>query len=299
MAIATATGTVGSVKDKLLLKEYKLSFRERLEMIIRGTLLAQIAVPIGSALYFLITQVHYLLQYPEANNTSASLINVWVKPAWDNLPAYVDHIFGTGWFEHMIPAATWAVARHDMRKVLIGFIAFALVGAITVGLKKYKRATWGHVAWAVPLAIVATLATATGLITLAIWSNPTVGSWGASNNIPYLSQFVGSGQLQLVIIGALSAIPARIILARVMATIQLISIDRNIAQDDNPESWKKYIYPAAYRRRWRNELRDGNKGDIGSRWLGITLAVAAPVLVFLTFFGLWLNNLGPAAGAVR
>lgn len=295
MAITAAE----SIKDKLTLKEYKLKPRERAEMIIRGLILAQVAVPVGSALYFLVTQVRYLLQYPDPNGRLASLVNVNLKPAWDNLPVYLDHALGTGWFAHVLPAATWDTARHDFRKVLIGFIAFSLVGAITVGLKKYKRATWSHVAWAVPAAVLATAVTATGLIALAIWSNPVIGSWGASNHLGYVSQFIGSGQLQLILIGALSVLPARLLLGRVLATLQLISIDRNIAQGDMVTGIRKYVYPAAYRRRWKNEIRDGNKGNIGSRWLGITIAVTAPVLVFLTVFGLWLNNWGPAAGAVR
>lgn len=279
------------------LSGYKLKPSQRLEMLIRGLILAQIAVPIGSAVYFLVTQVHYLLQYPEADGSSASLINVWLKKPWDNLPVYLDNLFNTGWFAHMLPPATWDVARHDFRKVLIGFIAFALVGAITVGLKRYKRATWGHVAWTVPTAILATLLTATGLIALSIWSNPVIGSWGASSNLGYVSQFIGSGQLQLILIGALSAVPARLILARCLATVQLLSIDRNIAQGDVVTGIRKYVYPAAYRQRWANEVKEGNQGSLGSRWLGITIAVAAPLLVFLTVFGFWLNNLGPAAGA--
>lgn len=299
MAVATAGATVTSVKDKLLLKEYKLSFPQRMEMIIRGLILAQIAVPIGSAIYFLVTQVHYLMQYADPDGKTASFINVNLKPVWDNLPVYLDHAFNTGWFASMLPEARWDIARHDFRKVLIGFIAFALVGAITVGLKKYKRATWGHVAWVVPTVIVSTIVTATALIALTIWSAPAIGTWGASNNIPYVSQFIGSGQIQLILIGALSVLPARLIGARCLATLQLVSIDRNIAQGDIVTGVRKYIYPAAYRRRWANEIKDGNKGNIGSRWMGITIAVAAPVLVFLTVFGFWLNNWGPAAGAVR
>lgn len=283
------------VTDKLLLKEYKLTKAERLEMLIRGLALTQIAVLIGSALYYLWTQVHYLIQHGQRDGSTASFINVNLKPVWDNLPVYLDNALHTGWFAHVLPPDVWDTARHDVRKVLIGFIAFALVGALTVGLKKYKRATWKHVVWSVPAAFFSTILTASGLIFLSIKFWPS--GWGASNSIPYASQFIGSGQIQLVLIGALSALPARLLLARDLATLQLISIDRNIAQGEVVTGVRKFVYPAAYRRRWRNEVKEGNKGNLGSRWLGITLTVVAPALIFLTAFGGWLNYLGPAAGA--
>ena len=292
--------------DKLLLKQYKLSPGEKLEMILRSLVLSQVAVLIGSALYYLFWETHYTVTHGQPDGSTGSFINISLKDTWDRLPVHIDNLLHRGLFYQLgtvDSSATWDTARHDVRHVMIGFLTVLLIGSVTVGLKNYKRATWSHVAWSVPTAFFAAIGTAAALITLFAYH--PVASWfshtGTNPDLPYAGQFIGSGALQLTLIGVLAGIVAKLFLNRDFATLQLMSIERNIDQGDSVTGIRKFIYPAAYRNRF-DMIKDkvdnrGYKCKAGSKWIGITLVLATPVIALLIATGIYINYFGPAVGA--
>jgi len=280
-------------REKLLLKQYGLKKHQRLLMAVWGAGLAQVAVPVGSAVYFLVTQVRYEVGY---NGSTATLF--YLKDTWDRLPVHIDNLAGLNWFHtaDQLAPVWWVVARHDFRKVLIGFLATLLVGAVTVGLKKRRQRTPLQMALSVPAALAAAGVTAGVLIAFFARAVPVVSQWGTANGVPYISEWLGRGQLELLAIGVLAGIPAKRVLARTFDTVQLMSIERNMAQGTEEKWWHKIVYPPNYRQRMKLLRAEDHEPQAHSRWLGMTLAVGAPVFVFLAVFGIWLNNWGPAAG---
>lgn len=280
----------------------KYSKSERAEMIIRGLILSQFAIPIGSALYYLWTQVHYLITYQDGNGVTASLVNVGLKDTWDRLPVHVENLFHQHWFTGQLAPAWWVVARHDFRHVLIGFLAVLLVGAFGVGLKKYNRRSTGKMVLSVPYAFLLATVVAAVLIVLAVRVTPVINHYGVSQGIPFLNDLIGKGTLQLTIIGlAAGEVARRFALAPTFAELQTRSIERNIAQGDTFVGWKKLVYGPNYRKRYEAvqvELA-GAKPELGTPWIGVVMLLSAPVLTFLLGFGVWLNYFGPAATAVR
>jgi hypothetical protein len=286
----------------LLLKQFGLSKWERVEMLVRGAVLSQFAVPIGSFLYFIWFQMRYLVTYQNSDGSTSSFINVSLKNTWDRLPIHIDNLLHHGLFAPLGTVnepAWWVDARHDFRKVLIGFIVTLLIGAITVGFKKRERASVRHMVLSVPLAFLAAGLTA-GLLIWGFISLPhSVSNLGTGNNVTYVSDYVGSGQLELLVIGIVSGLVAKIFLARTFDTLQLMSIERNIAQGDKLDGWKRVLYGANYRKRFAylqgrvNE--ESYRVDLGHPWIGILLVTLTPAMLFLLGGGIWLLYLGGPA----
>jgi hypothetical protein len=283
--------------DRLLLR---LSPAQRSEMIARGVLLSQFAIPIGSAVYFLLFQVAYQTDYNGDQRTW-----FYLKDAWDRLPVHLQNLFGNHMFGITGQSAPpwWVTARHDSRHVLIGYLAVLLIGAFGVGLKKYKPVSRLRMASDVPLSFLAASAVAAAGIWFFAW-HPVAGflnKLGTDPNLPYVGDLIGKGTVQVTLIGVLAGLAARKILAPTFAQLQLMSIDRNIAQGDALTGWKRFVYPANYRNRFGYRqsqlIREKRKPGLGSRWMGIALSFAAPVALLLLAFGIWLNYFGPAAGA--
>lgn len=273
------------------LKQYGLDKSERVDMLLRGAVFTQFAIPIASSVYFLVTQVRYMVGYQRSVVTLLSL-----KDTWDRLPIHVENLFGTHWFGRSQKAPVWwIIARHDARHVMIGFIAVLLIGAVTVGLKERKRASKAHMLWSVPVAFVAALATAGVLIAFFIYVAPVVKQLGTTSGNSYLQNLVGKGTIQLTLIGVAAGFAAKAVLKRTFDTIQLMSLERNIAQGAREHWWWKIVYPPTYRKRFRYLKACGNKGNLHNRALGIALAVSSPILAFLLGFGIWLLYFGPAA----
>lgn len=275
----------------------KLSVPERIEMLTRSVLLSQVAVLVGSALYYIFIQTRLLWQHGQPDGKLGSFINIWPKAAWDNLPVYLDHAFNTGWFEKVLPRESWYGDRHDVRHVMIGFLAAVLIGSLTVGLKKYKRASVWYMAGSVPLAFLAAIATTAGVLALfdavKYHGTPVIQHLGFTTGNTWVADNLGAGAIELTLVGVLAGVAAKLILNRTFATLQLMSIERNIAQGDTVTGIRKYVYPAVYRKRFHQvEARVQNNGyecKLGNKWLGIVISAAIPFLVTLTLFGWWLN----------
>lgn len=279
--------------DKKVLKEYKLSLTQRIPMLLTMVLLLEVATAVGSAIYFLFTQVSWQTRY--GNKTTTIL---FLKDAWDRLPVHIDNALHVSWFgTSQVEPSWWVTARHDTRHVMIGFIAALLVGAVTIPLKNRKRATTLRMVLSVPAAFVVALVVAGGMIVAMNYVTPFMSHIGTTTGNPIVSNLIGKGTLQLTIIGVVAGIAAKTVLKPTFDTIQLMSIERNIAQGDTEKWWWKIVYPPNYRNRFKYLVDTGHECEVGNRWLGLVLTVGAPFFVFLLGVGIWLLYFGPAAHA--
>jgi hypothetical protein len=279
--------------NKLLLKQYGLTKRQRVEMVVWGLVLMQFARPVGSSIYFIGTQTRLAWNYPKQSTT---LFNVYLGDLWDRLPNHVQALFHAHWFTHSHAApAWWVTARHDFRDVLIGFLVVMLLGAIKVGMKDYKKATVGHMVKSVVLAFVAAIIVAAGLIVFFNWATPFMRHFGVSSGNAYVADWIGKGAPQLIVTGFIAGYVAKRILARTFYTIQLISLERKMSRGATEQWWWKLAYPPNYRRRYAYLVASGHKPQQHGKALGYTLSVCAPLYLFLLGFGIWLLYFGPAS----
>lgn len=301
-----------AIADRLLLKNHKLTKAERGEMIARKLLMTQIAIPVGSAVYWLLSQVHYLLQYVQTNarNSTASLVNVNLKKPWDNFPYYFDNMIHHPLLAPMVSnAATaaaplwWVAARHNYRHVLIGFLAYLFVGAFAVAaIKVKKRASTGYILFSFPAAFAVAIGVASGLLFVLDKFIPRLAAYGVGSGVPFVSDLTGTGAWEPTVIGVLAGLFAHLILLRTFATFQITSIERNQAQGDKrPAGLRRWLYGAAYVNKWdlmteQHHVAPRSKnGRIKGAWIGPALSVTAFAVAFLLGVGLWLNYFGGPA----
>jgi hypothetical protein len=285
--------------DKLFLRSYKLTKAQRIEMLGRGVLFTNFAIPIGSAIYFLFTQVKYQTQY-----RSTTMTLLYLKDTWDRLPIHLRNLVGAHWWGDTQAEPTWwVVARHDFRHVLIGVIAVLLVGGFGIGLKPRKARGVGQMLISIPLAFLAASVVAGALIYLFAQHQvaEAFDHVSAGSGVPYVQDVIGKGVIQLTVIGVFAGLAARKVLARTFYTLQGMSIDRNIAQGESLTGWKRVVYPATYRNRFHmtEALRDRGKHEVqlGSAWLGVTISLITPIMLFLLGYGVYLLYFGPASHA--
>lgn len=265
---------------QLLFRKYKLNKKQKLEMILRGTALSQLAVPIGSAIYFILSQTAW--DYPKKQFTF-----FYLGDTWDRLPVHIQDLLGTHWFPSGVtPPPWWVVARHDARHVIIGFIAALLVSSVMVGLKNWDRAPRWYMIASVPLAFLAAAAVAGPLIWLDTLTRGKA-QFGLATADPYLSNLAGKGTIQLTIIGFLSGWVAKLILARTMSTIQLVSLENKMTDGDTPRWWWKIVYSAAYRNRYDYLIAEGHTPQPHGKTLNTIMVLASPAGLFLLGFGIW------------
>ena len=280
--------TAAAVQD---FKRYRLSLVQRIPMLLFGLLLLEAATAIGSAIYFLVTQVSWQTRYGDKTT-----VLLYLKDTWDRLPVHVDNWLHVTWFgTSQVAPEWWVTARHDARHVLIGFIAALLVGAVTIPLKNRKRATVGHMLLSVPLAFFAAMATAAALIAFFIFAAPFMEHVGTTTHNSFVQNLVGKGTLQLTIIGFVSGFVAKTILKPTFDTIQLLSLEGKIAQGDDEQWWWKFVYPPNYRHRYRYLCETGHTVEKHNPVIGFALTFGSPLGVLLLGIGVWLLYFGPAS----
>jgi hypothetical protein len=282
--------------EKLLMKQYKLDKSQRFWMIVWGLFLAQLGNPIGSSVYFIPFQMEFSVTYPKHHQV---FFSYYLAPYWDNLPVYVEHLLGAHWFGAADTTPLWwETARHDYRTVIIGIAAALIAGAVTVGLKKRKRASIKYMVASVPLAFVLAILVATPLVVFFTWATPFMNNFGLVKGNPYVLNFIGKGAIQLFVIGLVTGLVVRkLVLDRTFDTVQLMSLERKKAEDKTEKRWWKYVYPPNYINRWHYLDACKHEPESHARWFGLALSLCVPFLLFLLVFGIWLQNWGPAAHA--
>lgn len=287
------SAVIEAVPDKAQLKKYKLSLVQRIPMILWTVVCVISATAIGSAIYFLVTQVSWQTRY--GNKTTIIMYN---KDLWDRLPVHIDNWLHVTWFgTSQVAPEWWYNARHDVRHVIIVVIAALLIGAITIPIKPRKRASGLKMALSVPLAFIVALATAGVMIVLMNYVTPFLAHWGTTTNNPLVSNYLGKGTLQLTVIGIVSGIAAKAVLKPTFDTLQLMSLEGKLAQGDVEQWWWKFVYPPNYVNRFRYLKDCGHEVKRHNPVIGFFLTFGSPVFVFLLGVGIWLLYIGPAKHA--
>jgi hypothetical protein len=281
---------------QLLFRQYKLTAAQKRIMTLWGLALAQIASPIGSSIYFLLTQVSYQTRY---GTTVITLL--YLKDLWDRLPVHVANLLHVHWLRTQAAPAWWVTARHDARHVLIGLLIVLLVRSLTIGMraKPRKRATTLRIITS-PVAVVlaGTIPAAAGILFFTkVW--PGVMHWGFANSPgdAWLGEWLGKGSWQLTLIGMAAGLGARKVFDPVADTLQLMSLEKKLTEADQEQWWWRFVYPPAYRHRFAYLKASGHQPQPHGRAMGILLMLSAPVFLFLLGFGIYLRYFGPAAGA--
>lgn len=277
---------------QLLFNQFKLDTREKLIMFGRKIIASQAAAPIASSLYFIPTQTRLTWSYPKRNQVITS---GYLGDAWDRLPVHIQNLLHHPVFGIHGQAAPllWESIRHDTRRFLIGFFIVMIIGAYTVSLKVRERATPWQMIRSVPLAFAAALAVASPLIWVAVMQVP---NWGISTSDAWLNDWIGKG-LPVLIIGMISAIPARLIMARTFYTLQLISQEQKLTEGKTEQWWWKIVYPETYRNGYDYLIKSGHVAVKHGKYLTVFLVLSLPFWLGLLGFGAWNLYFGFAAGA--
>jgi hypothetical protein len=281
--------------QRLLFRQYRLTRAQRRVMMIWSVALSQVASPVGSSIYFLVTQVAYQVRY------GGTIITLWyLKDTWDRLPVHVGNLLRLHWFPGQSAPPWWVVARHDARHVLIGLLIVLMVRSLTIGMSEKGRKRAGALRiLASPLAVLAAGAVpaAAGILffTRAWPGVMQVGFGGGS--AAWLSEWLGKGSWQLTLIGMLAGLGAKRAFDPVADTIQLMSIEKKLADGDEERWWWRFAYPPNYRRRLAYLKATGYQPRPRGKAMGLILALSAPVFLFLLGYGVYLRYFGPAAAA--
>jgi hypothetical protein len=290
-AVTTRRGLRRLSPDRLLFRKYKLNRQQKFEMIFAGLVLSQLASPVGSAIYFLVTQVSYQAKY---KNTVTTLW--YLRDTWNRLPVHVENVLHAHWFTGQAAPSWWVTARHDARHVLIGFLITLMVSALTVGLRERKRASGRYMLASIPVALLVAAPVAAGAILFFVKIFPQLSRVGFVAGFPWLTEWLGKGSIQLTITGILAGFPARRVLARTMDTLQLVSLEKKLASNATPRWWWRWVYLPNYRNRYAYLKAADHQPEHHGKTLGVVIALASPVFFFLLGFGIWLLYFGPAKG---
>lgn len=282
--------------DQILFRQYKLTKRQKAVMYLRGAALSQLASPVSAAVYFLLTQVAYTTRYGTTTVTW-----LYLKDPWDRFPVHVQNLLHAHWFAGQVAPAWWVTARHDARHVFEGILIVLLIGSVTVGLSRKPRRRLSNRAIAArfALALPAAVPGAALGIGFFAWLLPDVlhvdisqaglgvGGW--------LGEWIGKGSWQLTIIGILAGLGAKRVLTPAQDALQLISLEKKLAEGETPKRWWRPVYGPNYVNRYEYLRAERHECKPHGKVMGAAMTLAAPVFLFLLGFGIWLLYFGPAA----
>jgi len=288
-------------RHKKIDKKYRVTTRDRPEMLVWMIVAAHVGTLIIGAIYFLVTQVKY--------SVDGHTI-IYLKPYWDNLPHYLGF--------HAYPWWTWL--RHDFRDVYEGLLAGLLVQAVTVNPLKWKHSDPGF--WTntlhfptrdqkkrvtalqfvlSPLSVslaglpgfLLGIGFLVGLPALARHGIAIGGHsvWAAEGNL-----FLNKGVWQAKVIGFLSSyILAKWVFLKVAADTQLFFIERKVTRGKTPKRWWRIVYPINFRKRYQYVVDNGIECAEHGKWVSFLLPVVVTIGAALAVYGFWLFYFGPAS----
>lgn len=286
----------------LLFNQYRLDKSDRAIMFTWKTAFSQVALFVGSGLYFIVTQLQFPINYPKQDKR---YWDYYLGDLWDRADAHLQNALGVRWWGDGIhPSHVWDVARHDTRYVLIGVAARLLVALVTVGLSKrdVRRKPVGRLRIITSPLVVLLLAIA-GAAPL-IWLFTTVpvlrylNNYGLFNNNGYLGTWLGAGKWELILIGLVAGTIALPYFKPVAAALQLVSIDNKLAAGAQEKWWWKRVYTPAWLKRYRFLHADSSyEARAHGKALGIFLAMGSLAFLVLLVVGIVIKFWGPAKGA--
>jgi hypothetical protein len=238
-----------------------------------------------SALYYLITQVHW---------TSGGHTVIYLKPGWDGL-------FKTAW---------WPVARHDLRDVYEGVLATLLVKSLMANWKRKNLDEVG--AFRLITAPLLVIGAALPIVLVGIWLVNFAGPWGWHHTVghrvvhlavhlpSWLDTYLSTWNWQPLIIGIIAGLVVHRLYRPIGNTVQLYFIERAVnrarATGSTP-AWVRYpLTPPVVRERFAWMMESDIQVEKHGAWVKIVTPVMTAFFILLALYGafirLWLAKHG-------
>jgi hypothetical protein len=238
-----------------------------------------------SALYYLITQVHW---------TSGGHTVIYLKPGWDGL-------FKTAW---------WPVARHDLRDVYEGVLATLLVKSLMANWKRKNLDEVG--AFRLITAPLLVIGAALPIVLVGIWLVNFAGPWGWHHTVghrvvhlavhlpSWLDTYLSTWNWQPLIIGIIAGLVVHRLYRPIGNTVQLYFIERAVnrarATGSTP-AWVRYpLTPPVVRERFAWMIENDIQVEKHGAWVKIVTPVMTAFFILLALYGafirLWLAKHG-------
>jgi hypothetical protein len=288
--------------DQLRFNKFKLDKSDRVVMFGWKTGFSQIALFVGSGLYFIISQLEFPINYPKQDKR---YWDFYLGDLWDRADAHLQNALGVRWWGDGVHAShVWDVARHDTRYVIIGVAARLLVALVTVGLSKrdLHRKPVGRLRVITSPLVVMMLAIAGAAPLIWVFTTLPVlrylNNYGLFNNNGYLGTWLGAGHWELILIGVVAGTVALPYFKPVAAALQLVSIDNKLAAGTEEKWWWKRVYTPAYLKRFRFLKADSEYiAKAHGKALGLFMATGSIAFLAAGAVGVVIKFFGPAKGA--
>ena len=238
-----------------------------------------------SALYYLITQVHW---------TAGGHTVLFLKPQWDGL----------------LKTAWWQIARHDIRDVYEGVLATLFVKSLMANWKKARGERVG--AFRLATAPLLIMIAALPVVVAGIWVINFGGPWlwhhtlhhrvlHVSVAIPsWLATYLSTWNWQPLLIGVLAGLVVHRLYRPIGNTVQLffieIAVTRTRATGTIPAWVRHPLTPPVIRERFSWMLDNDIPVEKHGAWIKVVAPVMTVILVVLALYGafirLWLAKHG-------
>lgn len=226
-----------------------------------------------SALYYLITQVHW---------TSGGQTVLYLKPSWDGL-------IKTGW---------WPAARHDVRDVYEGVLATLFVKSLMANWKKtHARAGAFRLITAPVVIIIAALP----IVVVGIWLVNFAGPWVWHHTLhhkvlhlavhlpAWLDTYLSTWNWQPELIGVIAGLVVHRLYRPVGNTVQLFFIERAVTRarkTGNIPVWVRYpLTPPVVRERFSWIMENDIPVEKRGIWITILTPLMTLIFVLLAIYG--------------
>ena len=256
---------------------HRIRFR-LLQQLIWSFAAATAGAYIISALYYLITQVHW---------TSGGHTVLYLKPGWDGL----------------ISSAWWPLARHDLRDVYEGVLATLLVKSLMANWKRKNLDQVGALRLiTAPLLIVVT---ALPIVIVGIWVVNFFGPWVWHHTIghkvvhlavhlpSWLDTYLSTWNWQPLLIGVIAGLVVHRLYRPIGNTVQLYFIERavNRARATGPiPVWVRYpLTPPVVRERFAWMMENDIPVEKHGAWIKIITPLMTGIFVLLALYGAFIR----------
>jgi hypothetical protein len=231
-----------------------------------------------SALYYLITQVHW---------TSGGHTVLYLKPGWDGL-------FKTAW---------WPVARHGLRDVYEGVLATLLVKSLMANWKRKNLDEVG--AFRLITAPLLIIGAALPIVLLGIWVVNFAGPWVWHHTVghrivhlavhlpSWLDTYLSTWNWQPLVIGIIAGLVVHRLYRPIGNTVQLYFIERAVNRARATGSipvWVRYpLTPPVVRERFAWMMEADIPVEKHGAWVDIVTPVMTAIFILLAIYGAFIR----------
>lgn len=231
-----------------------------------------------SALYYLITQVHW---------TSGGHTVLYLKPGWDGL----------------LKTAWWPLARHDLRDVYEGVLATLLVKSLMANWKRKNLDEVG--AFRLITAPLLIIAAALPIVLAGIWVVNFAGPWVWHHTVghrvvhlavhlpSWLDTYLSTWNWQPLLIGIIAGLVVHRLYRPVGNTVQLYFIERAVnrarATGSTPVWVRHPLTPPVVRERFAWIMESNLPVEKHGAWVKIVTPAMTAIFILLALYGAFIR----------